>query len=80
VAEVYLEKDEIAQMVELEVLSPQATLAVGQSLSWTIEWRLSRVPDGLDRDGLRAWLNRSMGPLQWPYERSATANRRGTLY
>ncbi|MBI5834466.1 MAG: DUF4380 domain-containing protein [Armatimonadetes bacterium] len=80
VAEVYTEMDSIAKMTELELLSPQATLAVGQSLSWTIEWRLTHVPANLERDELRSWLDREMGPLGWPYDRHATVNRRGTLY
>ena len=80
VAEAYTEMDAIAKMVELELLSPQATLSVGESLTWTIEWRLTAAPNGLDREQMRSWLGAQMTPLGWPYERHTTVNRRGTLY
>lgn len=46
-AEVYTSADEGGEYIELELLSPEATLAVGESLDYTIELRLGRIGRGL---------------------------------
>jgi hypothetical protein len=76
--EVYTEIDDVAKMVELEVLSPQAWLKPGQSLGWTVAWNLQPIPKGLSPERQAALVDKLLGPLNWSgYERSATTTKRG---
>ena len=75
--EIYTEKDDIAKMIELELLGPQATLSVGQHLDWNIHWRLHRVPTALSDEARAAWVDDVLAPRQ---PRRATYARRWSEY
>jgi hypothetical protein len=79
--EAYTEQDSVAKMIELEILSPQVTLAVGGRLDWNIQWRLHRVPANLTDDARAAWVDSVLGPATCPAQpRCATQPRRLTEY
>jgi hypothetical protein len=79
-AEVYTEQDTNGPMVELELLSPQQTLAVGQSMDWDIEWRLAPFDAVLRGAERAAAVWRRMGPAWFAQPRTATQTRRSSLY
>lgn len=81
-AEVFTQEDSVAKMVELETLSPQKVLKVGESLRWRVEWRLNRIPAGLSGLQLAETVRTKLAPPAcWADQgRRATPTLRDILY